>query len=194
MSAARIGRIIVGVDGSKYTRSALEWAVLLARRFDAEVVAVHAVGLLTHLAPQSQPVPSHTHLAELRRVFESQWCAPLEQSGVTHRMLCLDGSPARVVLDTAEAEAADLIVLGSRGAGGFAELRLGSTSHQVAEHSHLPVLIVPPGRDLRGIGASTSETAGFLRATTTPPLANLARRKHLGIGEDGRGNRQFRHP
>jgi nucleotide-binding universal stress UspA family protein len=50
----------------------------------------------------------------------------------------------QVIIAAAEEVRADLIVLGSRGMGGFPEQLLGSTSHQVAERSHLPVLIVPP--------------------------------------------------
>ncbi len=142
---ATIGRILVGVDGSSNARRALEWAVLIGEQFDAEVVAVHAIGLLAHLG-EGPPVPSHSHLSEIKKVFESEWCAPLMASRVARRMLCMDGPPVMVLLDAAEREQAELIVVGSRGAGGFAELLLGSTSHQVAEHSRRPVLIVPPDR------------------------------------------------
>lgn len=138
-------RVLVGVDGSENARRALEWAVALAGRFGAEVIAVHAVGLLTRLHG-GPPVPSHSHLDELRRVFESEWCSPLVGCDVPHRLLCLDGPPVLVLLDAAEREEADLIVVGSRGIGGFPELLLGSTSHQVVEHSRWPVLIVPPVR------------------------------------------------
>ena len=79
MKPAQIKRILVGVDGSDNAHRALAWAMLLAQEFAAEVVAVHAVGLLAHLG-EGAPVPSHSHLAELREAFELQWCAPL-QSG-----------------------------------------------------------------------------------------------------------------
>ncbi len=140
-----IERILVGVDGSDNSRRALEWAVTLAGPFGAEVIAVHAVGLLTRL-DDGTPVPSHSHRDELQATFESLWCAPLAQSNVAYRTLCVDGPPVLVVLDAASEEEADVIVLGRRGAGGFSELMLGSTSHQVAEHSACPVFIVPPPR------------------------------------------------
>lgn len=140
---ARVERVVVGIDGSGNARKALEWAILIARAFSAEIVATHAVGLLTSLEG-GPPLPSHSHLPELRHLFESEWCAPLAHSGVAYRTLCLDGPPVRVLLDVSTEEDADLIVVGTRGAGGFAGLLLGSTSHQLAEHSSRPVLIVPP--------------------------------------------------
>jgi len=138
-----VGRVLVGVDGSANARSALEWAVLLGERFGAEIVVVHAVGLLSHLGA-GPAVPSQSHLDELRRTLETDWCAPLSRAGLKHRLLLVDGSPVRVLLETADREQVDLIVVGSRGSGGFAELLLGSTSHQVAQHSTRPVLIVAP--------------------------------------------------
>jgi nucleotide-binding universal stress UspA family protein len=140
-----IQRIVVGVDGSENGRRALRWAMLFGVQFRAEVVAVHAIGLLAHLG-DGPPVPSQQHLDELREAFETDWCAPLRDSEIANRRILVDGAPVPVLLATAEREEADLIVLGSRGIGGFPELLLGSTSHQVAEHTNRPVLIVPPDR------------------------------------------------
>jgi nucleotide-binding universal stress UspA family protein len=137
-----MARILVGVDGSDNGQRALGWATLLARQFDAEVVAVHAIGLLAHLG-DGPPVPSYSHLEELRQAFETVWCAPLAESGVAYHLLFVDGAPVPVLLAAAQSEKADVVVLGSRGVGGFPELLLGSTSHQMAEHARCPVLIVP---------------------------------------------------
>jgi nucleotide-binding universal stress UspA family protein len=138
-----IQRILVGVDGSDNGQRALGWAMLLARQFNAELVAVHAVGLLSRLG-EGPPVPSHQHLEELRRAFETDWCGPLLGSGVEHRLLLVDGAPVPILLSVAEREEVHVIVVGSRGVGGFEELLLGSTSLQVAEHAGCPVLIVRP--------------------------------------------------
>jgi nucleotide-binding universal stress UspA family protein len=138
-----VKRILVGIDGSDSSRHALSWAVAVAQAFGAEVIAVHAVGLLTHLDP-GPPVPSQGHRDEIRRAFEEDWSAELAASGVSHQRVILDGSPVPAVLDAAEEWAADLVVVGNRGLGGFPELLLGSTSHQLAQHAHRPVLIVAP--------------------------------------------------
>lgn len=143
-----IKRLVVGVDGSVDSARALHQAVVLAECFGAEVVAVHAVGLLAHLGA-GPPVPSQSHIDELRSTFESEWCAPLKDSGVPHRMLLLDGPPALKLLEAADSERADMIVVGSRGSGASSGLRLGSTSHQVVEDSRCPVLVVPPVHDTR---------------------------------------------
>jgi nucleotide-binding universal stress UspA family protein len=140
---ARLERILVGVDGSDNGMRALEWAMLLARQSQAEVVAVHAIGLLAHLG-QGPAVPSQSHLGELRQAFESEWCAPLHGSGIAYRLEFVDGAPVQVLLSVAESQAVDVLVVGSRGVGGFPELLLGSTSHQLAQHARCPVLIVPP--------------------------------------------------
>jgi nucleotide-binding universal stress UspA family protein len=138
-----ISRILAGVDGSDNSRRALGWAILFAQRFQAELVAVHAVGLLSDLG-EGPPVPSHSHLDELRLKFEGDWCAPLRDSTVAHRLLLRNGPPVPVLVGTADEESADLIVVGSRGVGGFPELLLGSTSHHVVERANRPVLVIPP--------------------------------------------------
>jgi nucleotide-binding universal stress UspA family protein len=138
-----VRRILVGVDGSDNSRHALAWAVAVARAFGAEVVAVHAVGLLTHLDP-GPPVPSQGHREDIRRAFHHEWSAELDGSGVSHQRIILDGSPVPALLAAADERAVDLIVVGTRGRGGFPEVLLGSTSHQLAQHAHRPVLIVPP--------------------------------------------------
>ena len=134
MHAMTIERILVGVDGSEDSRRALEWAAELAAPLGAEVVAVHALGLLEHLEAG----------ADLVSVFEERWCAPLaEHPEVRARRVVEDGPPAMVLLRLADQEEADLVVVGSRGVGGFDELLLGSTSTQVTHHARVPVTVIP---------------------------------------------------
>lgn len=136
-------RILVGVDGSAGSLRALRWAAELAGALGAEVVAVHAQGLLERLG--DEVVPSRSHREEIRRRFEAEWCAPLDRPGLRSRSVLRDGPPVAALLAAATEEAADLIVVGSRGVGGFPELLLGSTSTQVAQHAPCPVTIIPAG-------------------------------------------------
>ena len=133
--------VVVGVDGSEDARRALEWAAEMAGAVGARVVAVHALGLLAHL--DEGAVPSASHRRQVEDALE-QWCEPLRRAGVEHRCLLLDGNPVTALLGEAGREEGVLIVVGSRGRGGFPGLQLGSTSHQLVQHAHVPVVVVPP--------------------------------------------------
>jgi nucleotide-binding universal stress UspA family protein len=135
--------IVVGVDGSPNSQVAVEWAARQAGFTGAEVVAVHALGLLEKMDPQSAAVPAQPHLHEIQELLETVWCAPLVNSGITYRTELRYGSSVPVLLELADQTEAELIVVGSRGLGATPELLLGSTSTQVAQHSRRPVTIVP---------------------------------------------------
>jgi nucleotide-binding universal stress UspA family protein len=126
-----VTKIVVGTDGSDNARRAMGWAAAMARITGAEVVAVHALGML-----------EGAHRPEVLARLEA-WAEPL--AGVAHRVIGGDGNPVSVLLDTAAREGADLVVVGSRGTGGHPDLLLGSTSHQVIQLSTCPVVVVPPG-------------------------------------------------
>jgi nucleotide-binding universal stress UspA family protein len=120
--------IVVGVDTSAESLAAFEWAVALAEATGAEVVAVHAVGLLEAGGYRAPP--------DLESV------ATQAQARASVRSLAEPGPPAEVLLRVAEREAADVITVGSRGLGGTAR-QLGSTSDAVARESPIPVVVVP---------------------------------------------------
>jgi len=130
----KLERILVAIDGSPDSLAALDWAAGLAALAGAEVVAVHAVGLL-----------EQDRSDELRRTIVEEWCAPLSAAGIRSRQLLRDGSAVPVVLATADEEEVDLVVLGSRGTGSSTSQLLGSTSTQVSRQANQPVVIVPGG-------------------------------------------------
>jgi nucleotide-binding universal stress UspA family protein len=138
----RVQCIVVGVDGSMNSLVAVEWAAGMATICGAEVVAVHALGLLEHLESTDEAT-GQTQRQQIQHRFETAWCAPLNRAHIPSRRQLRDGAPVAVLLRAAEDEDADLIVVGSRGLGGYPELLLGSTSTQVAQNSHRPVTIVP---------------------------------------------------
>ncbi len=140
----KIDLVLVGIDGSEEAREALEWSIVIARSCDAELLVAHAAGLLSHL-DEGHISPTQSHLSELRQMFEHEWCSSLDESGVSHRLVLLEGPPVLSLLETARKEGADLIVVGRRGVGKGPGLLFGSTSHQLAESAHTPVLIVPSG-------------------------------------------------
>lgn len=131
-SPAEISLILVGIDGSDNSCRALDWAVGLAERVDAEVLAVHALGLLDQLTPD-----------EVTEAFESRWCAALDASTIGSHRRVVDGPPSMALLRVADEEPVDLIVVGTRGVGGYTELLLGSTSLNLIQHAAVPVTVIP---------------------------------------------------
>ena len=137
-----MSRIVVGVDGSETADAALAWAAGEARLRRAHLDIVHAY---------TYPVMGDFPVAEL------------DSALVDEAQAVLDGAVARADLDDVEfdprlerepvamglveaAEGADLLVVGSRGRGGFAGLLLGSVSQQCAHHAQCPVVIIPAAR------------------------------------------------
>ncbi len=137
-------RIVVGVDGSASAEVALRHAIRVALAWDAELVAVAGVpigagaGLLAWLPASIDHEQILADLTEGLRVV----CSQYEQAhpGLTIRRIVLDGTGAELL--TEFSQASDLIVVGSRGRGGFRGLLLGSTSQAVLHHSNCPVMVV----------------------------------------------------
>jgi nucleotide-binding universal stress UspA family protein len=137
-----IRQVLVGVDGSDNARRAVDWAGGLAKLVGARVIAVYAQGLLAH-GDDGELVPAQSARADAPQRLQDEWCASLVAESVEHECIVRDGSAVAVMLETAQERDVDLIVLGSRGLGGYPELLLGSTSTQVAQRSSIPVVIVP---------------------------------------------------
>lgn len=144
MAAHGVQTIVAGVDGSANSAEALRFAGRLAGALGAEVVAVHALGLLDQLEPDGPRVPTQPHREEIAAKVHGEWSQPLVDAGVPHRAVLHDGNPVDVVLQVCAEVGADLVVIGSRGIGGSPIQLLGSTSTQVAQRATCPVMIVPP--------------------------------------------------
>ena len=136
--------IVVGIDGSEPSKAALRWAVEEARLRRARVHAVHAWWVYPMLEPGGQLAPPASDWAdedatECVRTFITETLG--EQTGVEITPVAVQGEQASAALVDA-AEDADLLVVGSRGAGGFSGLLLGSISQQCAHHAPCPIVIV----------------------------------------------------
>lgn len=143
------GRIIVGVDGSEGSVRALQWCGEYGGRLGFEIVAVHALPMPVYAGTvpfASWPTEDREFRESLLATVRDEWCAPLREAGLKYDAVLVDGSAPWMLIEVADREDADMIVLGSRGRGGFGELLLGSTSHQLAHHARRPLVIVPPER------------------------------------------------
>lgn len=138
--------IVVGVDGSPESRSALAWAVELARDLDAELLVVHAAEVAPAAMFLTDHDPQGTEYAELRHRLEQtvreDWCGALVGTGIPFEIVVEEGGPALVLMSAAERVAARMIVVGPRGGGGFPGLSLGTVGLQLAQYAKHPVTIV----------------------------------------------------
>jgi nucleotide-binding universal stress UspA family protein len=142
-----MGRIVVGVDGSETSRRALRWALDEAKLRGDDLTAVNAwhypYAGATELAAMVQAVPPETAQAEARGILEAAAREVAQPGDPEADLVTVCGGPASVLVE--QAKGADLLVVGSRGLGGFAGLLLGSVSHQVTHHAPCPVVVVPAG-------------------------------------------------
>jgi len=138
-------RIVVGVDGSASSRTALRWAVRQANLTNGTVDAVLAWEIPIVLQSYNMgPIyvdQDGGFEEDAKKTVEaviSEEVEPADNQRV--RRLVINGHPAQVLLDVAAG--ADLLVVGSRGHGKFAEALLGSVSQNCAHHASCPVLIM----------------------------------------------------
>jgi nucleotide-binding universal stress UspA family protein len=153
-----MSRVVAGVDGSSGSAAALRFALEEARLRDAVLHVVHAwrlplyaaapepgvVGMLWPTASLDEEV-ERVLAEDARRVvdgaLEELRRAEGDDLGVEVRAETIRGPAAHVLLEASRG--ADLLVVGSRGLGGFKELLLGSVSHQCVQHAACPTAVVP---------------------------------------------------
>jgi nucleotide-binding universal stress UspA family protein len=136
-------KILLATDGSPRAEEASKYAGDLALRDDAQVIIVHAVLQAPSYVgePLQGELISH-NIAEGKRVA-GQVAEKLRRANVDVIVEVLEGPPADAILRVADVRQPDLIVMGSRGHGDLTSLLLGSVSHRVLAHAHVPLMIVP---------------------------------------------------
>jgi len=141
-------RILVGVNGSAAATAAMRWAAE-AVADGGEIVAVHASGaaLIGQAAASAATglgmfPNAKGRKEEARRALEG-WCGPLEEAGVTYRTIVSDKDPVHALLDVAQKEETDLIVIGHQGDSGFLHRLVQGLSDHLIDHASQPVVVVP---------------------------------------------------
>jgi len=141
-----IKRILCPTDLSEISRRSFAHATALARWYGSEVEALHVV---PHLVPRPGDgfiYPGWSVLdADARRVIVAgldQFVRPAREAGVRVQTRLIEGEPVEEILATALQVAADLVVIGSHGRGGFERWVLGSVTEKVVRKAQSPVLVV----------------------------------------------------
>jgi len=137
------GRVVVGVDGSEVSAAAIRFAFQEAARRRVGVTAVHAA------MPTRQHPSLHVPADIIEQVDRQLFAEAMESErvlvpGIDVETKLVHSHPAQALID--EADGAELIVVGSRGRGGFTGMLLGSVSQAVLHHAPCPVAVVHPHR------------------------------------------------
>ena len=143
---AGINRIVVGVDGSDSSREALRWAYDEAAHHGASITAVscwHPPAL--PMTPPYGSIPPEGYVSQPKQDaldLLERFVADLDvrEPAVDVRTSVEEGNPAKVLIE--RSVEADLVVVGSRGHGGFKGMLLGSVSQHLVAHAECPVVVV----------------------------------------------------
>ena len=147
--AKKLSSVVVGVDGSAGSNEALDWAIAEARLRHAPLRAVHAWTYVRQLIPSLVGYPYSAESLDstvddrrqaAEQVLGQATGALADVHEIEIERVIGEGSAAQVLIGAVGPD--DLLVVGSRGHGGFANLLLGSVSQQCAHHAPCPVVIV----------------------------------------------------
>jgi nucleotide-binding universal stress UspA family protein len=159
------GSVVVGVDGSEASSTALAWASRFATLESRPLSVVHACGLPAAMSDFEDLLASERGLQSVGRAIagEAEADARLTDPGLAVSSTVVVGSPGNVLVEASETAA--LVVVGGRGRGAITSVLLGSVSGQVTREGHCPVVVVrgwaeethrPVVVGVDGTGASTA--------------------------------------
>ncbi len=145
--------IIVGVDGSEHSLGALDWALNEASLRKTPLTVITVSPIVSGIYGPGYAPADYYPAEEESRTQAEKATQELVNQAVERRgappdvpvtVRALSGAAADELINASED--ADLLVVGARGAGGFARLVMGSVSTQVVHHALCPVVVVPAGR------------------------------------------------
>lgn len=138
-------KILVPIDGSQYSRRALEKARVLAEALNAEVTILNVLNPAIDLrSMQNRPFYEEVNKNALARARELLEDGLKVFSGYTNKVEAIskNGDTVDEIIKLADSQRFDLVIMGSRGAGVFSRTLLGSVSDKVVHHINTSVLIV----------------------------------------------------
>ena len=135
-----IGRIVLATDLSPASAGATDQALELACSLRADLLVVSVIDSATSLS--SGPVPRMDQRRAARELAAQAIVVRGRRMGVGVSFLVWEGAPGPAIVEAAQSEAADMIIVGTRGRGRVERFVLGSVSDHVVRHAACPVLIV----------------------------------------------------
>jgi nucleotide-binding universal stress UspA family protein len=136
-----IKKILNPVDGSAHSMNSTQYAIELAKPWDAQIILLHCHARfpIVFAEPHFQTAVNEINKASEKLV--EPFIKRLEQAEIKFDVRILEGSPGNKIPEVARIEKIDLIVMGSRGVTDFIGLLVGSVAHTVIQKSDCPVFI-----------------------------------------------------
>jgi nucleotide-binding universal stress UspA family protein len=133
--------IVVALDGSKHSSRALEYAIYLARQYQAELFGIYVIPLFAVNLKKPSSKLAKIFVDDGKKTLEAakMHCA---RNGVVFHEKITNGNEGFSIVSFAKKKNADVIVMGSRGRSGTKELFLGSVSRYVVHKAPMPVLVI----------------------------------------------------
>jgi nucleotide-binding universal stress UspA family protein len=140
-----VRRILVPIDFSDQARAVIEWATHLAEEHGSQMLLLHVYHLPVEFQQLEGAYLPPDFWANVKNEAEQQlggYADELRQRGREVEALVREGYPASVIIEEAESQHADLIVIGTHGHTGLKHLLLGSIAERVVQKAPCPVLTV----------------------------------------------------
>ena len=175
--------ILCAVDFSEHSRHALRWTELFAEHFQSSVMVLSVVDpLLAETARIRMGLDlAKAETEALREFVAATWSGRAPGEALVKALI---GQAANTILETATAEAADLIVVGTQGLSGFRKWLLGSTTARLLRRTHLPVLAVPLASESDAVSQPNGLDVSHILAATDFSESSVAAAKiaaHLAM-------------
>jgi nucleotide-binding universal stress UspA family protein len=139
----KFSKVLVAVDGSEYSMNAAEYAISITKAYGSQLIALHVITsdvstIASTFSPQMEEIKKNAQefFDKIRHKGEANWDIPLRTE------LISSSSVVGGIIDFAEKENIDLIVVGTRGRSGLKRLLLGSVASGIVNYAHCPVMIV----------------------------------------------------
>ena len=133
--------ILVAVDGSKHSDAAFDVAMDIAQKYGSQLFVLHVFQGGTGTGTLVSSTDEDVNRSIGQQVLNSYEETAKERGLQNVDILLQEGDAAKRIMETANEIKCGLLILGSRGRGGFKDLLLGSVSHKVTSHADCPVLI-----------------------------------------------------
>jgi nucleotide-binding universal stress UspA family protein len=140
-----VQHVLVPIDFSATADRALAYAIALAQQLQARLTLLHVLDLTPVTMDEMTPGVAATYLEDLETEAQRLLQASLDRvqhAGLQGENLLVQGTPTRMIVDTAGEQGVDLIIMGTHGRTGLAHAFLGSVAEHVVRQGPCPVLVV----------------------------------------------------